>query len=110
VTDLPAHDPGAFNPHLAPPDDGSDPTKGGAESIERPGGLPNIVWQTRPAPLTAFEDAMAERLMAAFDHGAEDLPALADHLNAEGPAHPDGAAWDADRVAAMLAQLAGPEG
>ena len=49
-----------FNPYLAGLKvNAAEPNKGGSDNIERPTAVENIPWQTRPAALTPFEDALA---------------------------------------------------
>ena len=39
--------------------------------IEQPGKVANLVWQTRAAAPTAYENALGDALQAAFEGGAE---------------------------------------
>ncbi len=84
-------------------------TKGGPDTIERPGDVDNIVFQTRGAPLDAFEDGLADVLMAVFAAGAEEIDDVVAGLNAAGSVDRAGAAWTArsftDQMAASAAAL-----
>jgi hypothetical protein len=93
------------NPHLAvmrhPNDD-----KGSEAGIERPDAVVNIAWQTRPAPPSAFEDALADALQAIFADEIYDLPRILARLDAAGVAPPAGAArWDEASFGAELHRL-----
>lgn len=78
------------NPHLArlrqPNDD-----KGTEAGIEHPVRVENIAWQTRPAPPTAAENALADALQAIFADEIYDLPQIVERLNRLGLAPPPGA-------------------
>ncbi|GAB4192400.1 MAG: hypothetical protein OHK0024_32560 [Thalassobaculales bacterium] len=79
--------------------------KGGPAAIERPGQVTNLAWQTRPAPPSAYENRLADALMAMFAEGIDTLPAVVDRLNADGIAHPDGGPWTVDNYTPALARL-----
>lgn len=75
---------------------------GGGGFIEDPRAVGNIVFQTRAAPLEAFESDLADALMAAFGEGAETLEALTDLLNRHGSIDRDGRAWRMESLADQL--------
>jgi hypothetical protein len=91
------------NPWLARDTGG---TKGGAVSLERPGEVRNVAWQTRAAPPTEAENRLADALQAIFAAGVDDLPGIVAHLNAAGPRAPDDSAWTEASLTAALARLA----
>ena len=93
------------NPYLAV---GNAPSvdKGGPATIEVPEAVENVVWQTRPAPLTEGERALADALQAIFADAEYDLPRLVERLNASGVRPPEGAtAWTEDGFRAEIARL-----
>lgn len=79
----------------------------GKGTIETAAEVRNIVWQTRPAPPSDYENALGDALVACFDDGVSELDALIERLNAMGVRAPDGAAWNADSFQAEIARLAG---
>lgn len=94
-----------FNPQLRPwqrPEPGSAAGKG---ALERPEKVANIVWQTRAAPPTDYENALADSLIACFEAGAEQLPDLVAALNARGSRSPSGAPWTEDSFTTEMARL-----
>lgn len=93
------------NPNLTPwqrPDPGSAAGKG---ALERPDQVVNIVWQTRAAPPSAYENALADSLIACFEAGAEELPDLVAALNARGSRAPSGEAWTETSFTTEMARL-----
>jgi hypothetical protein len=91
-----------YNPFLRP----SDATaKGGELAIERPATVANITWQTRSAPLTDEENALADALVALFARKIWDLPEIVAALNRDGPAPVTGGAWTEANLTAALARL-----
>lgn len=89
------------NPGLAP--DRRD--KGGEFSIEHPDRVENVAWQTRAAPPTAEENALADALQVLFADEIYDLPHIAERLN--GLVKPPAAAsrWTEDLLRAELHRL-----
>lgn len=92
-----------LNPFLSP---GDSSGKGGGRFIEDPATAENIVFQTRGEPLTPFEDALADGLMAAYGEGAETLDQLVSALNAQGCTDRAGRMWTAATLTADLAAAA----
>ena len=95
------------NPHLTPwrrprPDESA-----GKGRIEDPAAIENLVWQTRPAPPSDYETALADALITCFEAGVTELPDLVDRLNAEGVLGPDGTAWTPERFEREVARLGG---
>ncbi len=77
-------------------------------SIERPGQIENISWQTRPAPPTEYENRLGDALEAAFSAGAERLEDVVARLNESGPMPPEGERWTEARFEAEMRRLASP--
>lgn len=95
-----------FNPYLAGLKvNAAEPNKGGSGNIERPSAVENIPWQTRPAALTPFEDALATTLQTMFRDGIEALPDIVARLNASDVKHPEGR-WTEQNYQTLMARLA----
>jgi hypothetical protein len=93
------------NPNLARPRQAND-DKGSEASIEHPDKVENICWQTRPAPPTAAENALADALQAIFGDDIHELPQIVERLNRARLAAPDGApAWTEASLRAELRRL-----
>jgi hypothetical protein len=93
------------NPYLVPRVSASNgPAKG---TIDRPGTIGNIVWQTRSAPPAVYENALGDALERVFDAGAVELAEISAGLNDNGFRHADGGAWTPERLAAEFARLGG---
>jgi hypothetical protein len=80
-------------------------TKGDAASIEHVDEVRNIRWQTRPAPLSEYEDALASSLQAIFGEEVYDLAAVVRRLNERGPKPPSGGVWTEGLFTAEMARL-----
>lgn len=80
-------------------------SKGDEASIERPDEVRNIRWQTRPAPLTDYENALADSLQAIFGEEIYDLAGIVRQLNERGPKPPGGGAWSEETFTAEMARL-----
>ena len=91
------------NPFLAT--DRHRESKGDNRTIELPGKVENIVFQTRGGTLSAFEDGLADALMAVFNDGAEELSAVVAGLNALPCPDPSGRPWTDASLAACLHDL-----
>ncbi len=89
------------NPGLAP-----DPRDKGSEAgIEHPARVRNIAWQTRAAPPSPPENALADALQAIFAEEIYDLPGIVAKLGALVPP-PEGAPrWTEALLTAALARL-----
>lgn len=94
-----------FNPLLAPWTTPAPNNVAGKGSIEVPGQMPNLIWQTRAAAPTAYENALADALEKVFEGGATRLDEVVDGLNAMGLRTSDGLSWTPDRYEAELARL-----
>jgi len=94
-----------FNPVLARWRAGEGGNKGGSAAIERPEAVENLVWQTRAAPPTEFESALADALQRLFAREVCDLPSVVAGLNTSGLRTPEGGAWTEDGFRALMARL-----
>lgn len=95
-----------YNPRLQPWRKPQPNNAGGKGVIERPGQAENVVWQTRSAPPTDYEAALADALVATFEEGVEELEPLVERLNARGVHAPDGRPWTAESFEREIARLA----
>src|SRR5690349_19593108 len=93
------------NPALRPWEAPSPSKRAGAGSIEIYDSISHVVWQTRAAVPSAYEDRLAYALMAAFDDGAQDLPGVVARLNAMRVHTADGSAWTESSLAVELKRL-----
>ena len=83
-------------------------TKGGPATIEDPAHVENLRWQTRSAPLTAEENALADALQKIFADEIYSLEGIVRRLNRMNIAPPAGAAeWTEASFRAEMARLAG---
>ena len=93
-----------FNPYLRRNANATDPGKGSIERIEE---IRNIVWQTRAALPSDFENRLADLLEQVFAAGVEELPAVVARLNELGGRAPDGAPWTEASFQTVMQQLGG---
>src|SRR5437762_3992162 len=70
----------AYNTQLAAAS-GSDNRKGSPATIEDPAHVENLRWQTRPAPLTHDENALADALQSIFAAEVYELDGIVERLN-----------------------------
>jgi hypothetical protein len=89
------------NPLLTP----APADKGGETSIEHPAKVENVAWQTRAAPPTARENALADALQSLFAEEIHDLPTLAWRLQGLVPPPEGAATWTEAALAAELHRL-----
>ena|SRR5258708_23627814 len=95
------------NPALRPWDAPLPSKRAAAGSYEAYDSVTNLAWQTRPTVPSAYEDKLADALMAAFDDGAADLAGAVARLNAMRVRAADGSAWTEAALAAELKRLGG---
>ncbi|OMR36177.1 recombinase-like helix-turn-helix domain-containing protein [Burkholderia pseudomallei] len=95
-----------FNPLLMPWRAPQPDNVAGKGQIEIPGRMPNLVWQTRKAEPTQYENDLGDALERVFESGATELAEVVAGLNRIGFRAPDGAEWTAERFCAELAALA----
>jgi hypothetical protein len=84
---------------------GTAQPKGDESSIERVGAVRNVRWQTRPAPLTDYENALADALQAIFAEEVYDLAGIVHRLNERKIASPANDAWTEELFTAEMARL-----
>jgi hypothetical protein len=94
-----------YNPQLAPWDKPAPNNVAGKGYIERPGRVPNIVWQTRSALPTAYENALGDALEAAFEAGATTPEDVVRAFNRAGFLTADGQTWTEARFLAEMQRL-----
>jgi hypothetical protein len=75
--------------------------------IERPEAVANLVWQTRPAPPTEYENRLGDALVECFAAGITELGALVRRLDELGVRAPDGARWTEESFEREMARLGG---
>ncbi|MBY4947215.1 hypothetical protein K6V92_11375 [Cupriavidus respiraculi] len=95
----------AYNPNLAPWERPAPNNVAGKGYIERPGKVPNIVWQTRAAVPTAYENALGDALEAAFEGGAKTPEDIVRSFNRAGFMTSDGQSWTEERFLAEIRRL-----
>ena len=95
-----------FNPFLKPWQAPQPNNVAGKGVIEQPGKMENMVWQTRKAAPTEYENDFGDALEQVFDGGATELGEVVDGLNRIGLRTSDGAAWTAERLTTELRLLA----
>lgn len=94
-----------YNPYLKPWRAARPNEEAGTGEIEQPATVQNLVWQTRPAPPTEYENRLADALEAVFEAGAVELPDVAAGLNGQGMRAPDGASWTPESLRLELKRL-----
>ena len=99
-----------YNPQLAAAG-GADIGKGSPATIEDPDRVKNLRWQTRPAPLTASENALADALQTIFAGENYELNGIVERLNQMKIAPPTGTpAWTEENFRIEIRRLADPAG
>ncbi|AJW94342.1 MULTISPECIES: recombinase-like helix-turn-helix domain-containing protein [Burkholderia] len=96
----------SFNPDLQPWRAPEPNQVAGKGRIEIPGQVPNLVWQTRKAEPTPYENDLGDALERVFESGAVELDEVVAALNRVGSRAPDGSAWTLERFRAEMAALA----
>lgn len=95
-----------YNPDLAPWEPISPNNVAGKGRVERPGHVANLVWQTRAAEPTAYENQLAGSLEAAFLGGAQTPADIVVVLNERGPRNAAGGeAWTEEAFLAEMRRL-----
>ncbi|WP_028225648.1 recombinase-like helix-turn-helix domain-containing protein [Paraburkholderia ferrariae] len=95
-----------FNPWLKPWLAPQPNNVAGKGVIEQPGEAQNLVWQTRKAEPTQYENDFGDALEKVFEAGAVELDEVVAGLNGAGFRTPEGAPWTAERLAAEFRLLA----
>ena len=93
------------NPHLQPWLAPRPNNVAGKGQIEAPGQVENIVWQTRAAEPSAYENMLGDALEEVFEAGAESVEQVVDGLNKLAVRMADGRDWTVDRFEAEMARL-----
>lgn len=93
------------NPGLQPWKSPAPNNVAGKGEIEEPGQMKNIIWQTRAAAPTPFENALGDALEVVFGAGAETAEQVAAGLNANGFRRADGSVWTAEAFESDMARL-----
>ena len=99
-------DQGDFNPHLKAwvrPHPSQSAVRG---SIDTPGAIANIVWQTRSHVPTEYENRLGDALEAIFEAGATELDDVVRQLNDRGLLTVDGIPWTTQSFADEMHRLA----
>ena len=95
-----------YNAHLAAARESGN-RKGGEATIENPDRVENLRWQTRPAPLTPEENALADALQTIFADQIYELDGIVERLNRLRIAPPAGAStWSEESFRAEVRRLA----
>lgn len=94
-----------YNPYLKPWKAAQPNNVAGKGQIEVPGKVDNIIWQTRAAPPTSYENALGDALEQAFAGGATTLEEVVAALNAQDFRGADGSTWTAATFEAEMARL-----
>jgi hypothetical protein len=94
------------NPYLKPWRQPQPARAAGKGAIDAPGEVPNIVWQTRSAEPTEYENQLGDALEAVFESGIQTLPEMVLKLNELGMFAPDGDRWTEDSFQAEMKRLA----
>lgn len=94
------------NPYLKPWVKPHPNRVAGKGAIDRPGEVPNIVWQTRTNAPTEYENQFGDALEQVFEKGAASLEEVTAGLNALGFRTPDGQSWTGERFQEEVKRLA----
>lgn len=78
----------------------------GKGTIDRPGQVENIVWQTRTNAPTEFENQLGDALEKVFEAGATELEDVVRKLNDIGCRTVDGKAWTTQSFTDEMKRLA----
>nr|WP_092142828.1 recombinase-like helix-turn-helix domain-containing protein [Cupriavidus sp. YR651] len=95
----------SYNPNLVPWERPAPNNVAGKGQIEQPGKVVNIVWQTRAAAPTAYEDALGDALESAFEGGARTPEDIVRAFNHAGFLAADGQGWTEERFLAEIHRL-----
>ncbi|MBY4732928.1 hypothetical protein K6V90_20535 [Cupriavidus pauculus] len=95
----------AYNPNLVPWERPAPNNVAGKGHIEKPGQVANIVWQTRAAEPTAYENKLGDALEAAFEAGAKSPEDIVRAFNRVGLLTADGQLWTEQGFLAEMRRL-----
>lgn len=93
------------NPYLKPWQRPEPNAVAGKGSIEIPADVRNMIWQTRPATPTAYENRLGDALVDVFASGAVELADVVAGLNKIGMHAPDGQPWTEASFTAEMSRL-----
>lgn len=96
-----------WNENLTPWKEMKPSNKGGKGSVETYDTLENIVWQSRTAPPTDYENALGDALENVMADGTHDLAGIVKGLTARGIKAKDGRPFTEDTFKEELKRLAG---
>jgi len=94
-----------YNPHLQPWLAAQPNNVAGKGQIEVPGQLPNIIWQSRAALPSAYENALGDVLERVFADGAVSIDQVVAGLNAQAFRSAEGGQWTSASFEAEMARL-----
>lgn len=94
-----------YNPYLKPWLAPRPNEEAGTGEIEKPHLIRNLVWQTRSAPPTEYENRLGDALESVFESGAIELPDVVAGLNALGVLAADGKPWTPEGFSAEMKRL-----
>jgi len=94
------------NPYLKPWRAPQPNYVAGKGEIDKPGQVPNFVWQTRSSAPTEYENQLGDALETVFTAGVETLPEVVAKLNEIGMLSPDGGQWTEASFQAEMHRLA----
>jgi len=93
------------NPNLKPWQPAQPNNVAGKGQIEVAGQVENMIWQTRMAEPTAYENALGDALEEVFESGALTVDAVVDGLNQRQFRTADGREWTVPYFEAEMARL-----
>ena len=96
---------GDFNPYLEAFQNARPQQVAGGGHIFAGADRDLIVWQTRPAVPSEYEQTLADALEQVFSQKIYDLPEVVAALNREGIRTPDGEAWTERNFEQVFQQL-----
>ena len=94
-----------WNAALQPPAAARGSNKGAVDAEGGRDVVENLVWQTRAAPPTAYENALGDALQRIFADGVEELASIVGQLNRTGPKPSGAEAWTGDLFMAEMKRL-----
>jgi hypothetical protein len=93
------------NPNLSPWTWPVNIDPAGQKTLDKPADLGNLVWQNRPAPPTAYENALGDALETVFESGAVELSEIVAKLNELGVKSPQNTVWTEESFASEMKKL-----
>ena len=96
-----------WNENLTPWKERKPSNKGGKGSIENLADVTNIVWQSRIAPPTDYENSLGDALEEIMADGTHDLAGIVAGLNKRHVRTRDGATFTEGNFQSELARVAG---